>query len=375
MRNNLSTWLLFTATILFFTACGGGGSDTEVNVENNNSGTLTLSMLDAPADDYNAIYVTIRNIRVHEKGGRWRHVASPHATCNLLELVGGLRQHLGIVDLDEGEYNQLRIILGETPDDGINILSETHPHANYLIDTSNDYHPLKVPSGFTSGIKVIHKFHINGNETTDLVLDFDASQSIVKAGGSGKYLLKPVIRVLTENDAALITGKVDDPAGGTIANATISAQVYDPSASDPRDRVRVIASSLSNASGDYTIILQPGTYNLVAVKKGLTAASREVEVPPDTILHEDFTLDLADTGTIDGTLSITGGSSEQHVSLSFRKNGEIEVDFVSVAHDGEYSIELAEGTYTVVAFTYGWTTQEHQVTVTAGSNTTLDITF
>ena len=202
MRNNLSTWLLFTATILFFTACGGGGSDTEVNVENNNSGTLTLSMLDAPADDYNAIYVTIRNIRVHEKGGRWRHVASPHATCNLLELVGGLRQHLGIVDLDEGEYNQLRIILGETPDDGINILSETHPHANYLIDTSNDYHPLKVPSGFTSGIKVIHKFHINGNETTDLVLDFDASQSIVKAGGSGKYLLKPVIRVLTENDAS-----------------------------------------------------------------------------------------------------------------------------------------------------------------------------
>lgn len=376
MRNNLSTWLLFTATILFFAACGGGGSDkSEIEVENNNSGALTLSLLDAPTEDYNAVYVTVRTVRVHEKGGRWHHVASPHTTCNLLELVGGLRQHLGIVDLDEGDYNQLRIILGETPDDGINILSETHPFANYLIDSANDYQELKVPSGFKSGIKVIHGFRIGENETTDLILDFDASQSIVKAGNSGKWLLKPVIRVLTENDAAVIKGRVDDPSGGAIESATVSAQVHDPNASDPMERVKVVASSLSNGSGDYAIILQPGTYNLVAVKAGLTPASRQLEVLPDTILHEDFTLDVANTGTIGGTVSITGGSWEQYASLSFRKDGEIEVAFVSVAHDGDYTVELAEGTYTVVAFTYGWTTQEHQTTVTDGSTTTLDITF
>jgi len=361
--------------MLFFSACGGGGSDkSEIKVENDNSGTMTLSMVDAPADDYSAVYVTVKSVRVHKKGGRWHHVCSPHATCNLLELVGGLRQHLGIVDLDEGRYNQLRLILGETPDDGINILSESHPHANYIITTANESHELKVPSGFKSGIKVIHGFRINEKETTDLVLDFDASKSVVKAGNSGKWLLKPVIRVLTENDAAIISGRIDDASGGAIEKALITAQHFDPDAPDPRDEVKIVAGSLSNSDGEYTLFVQPGTYNLVAIADGMEPKHRQVEVLPDAVLQEDFTLVFADEGSITGEVTVTGGSWEQYIGLSFRQ-GEIEVDSLSVANDGQYAVDLDEGTYTVVAFTFGWSTQEHTVTVTAGQTTTLDITF
>jgi len=385
MRTNIVAFLLVVGSIPILLSCGDGDSDKhQITVENNNSGSMTVTMSDAPTDDYSAVYVTVGSVHVHKKGGGWHHVSSPHTTCNLLELVGGLRQHLGIVDLDEGHYNQLRLILSKTPDNGVNILSEILPHANYIIDKANDCHELKVPSAFSSGIKVIHGFVINENETTDLLLDFDASRSVVKAGNSGKWILKPVIRVLTESDAAFIKGRVDDLSGGAIEKAAISLQVYDRNASDPRDEVSVIAFSLTNGSGDYAIIVPPGSYNLVSTAEGMMAKARKVDLSPDTIAHEDFTLPFTDTGTLSGEVSILGGNWEQHAALSFRKDivfrteradEEIEVESISVANDGRYSVELAEGTYTVTASTFGWTTQEFTVTVTSGQTTTLDITF
>jgi hypothetical protein len=37
-------------------------------------------------------------------------------------------------------------------------------------------------------------------------LDFDASRSIVKAGSSGKWLLKPTIKVLDTEEYSVISG-------------------------------------------------------------------------------------------------------------------------------------------------------------------------
>ena len=50
------------------------------------------------------------------KGGseddqNWEPVASPDKTYNLLDLTNGVREELGIADLEAGDYTQMRLLL------------------------------------------------------------------------------------------------------------------------------------------------------------------------------------------------------------------------------------------------------------------------
>jgi len=56
---------------------------------------------------------------------------------------------------------------------------------------------LTTPSAQQSGLKVQIHQAVTGGVLYRLVLDFDAGKSIVKAGNSSKYILKPVLRVLS----------------------------------------------------------------------------------------------------------------------------------------------------------------------------------
>jgi len=180
----LWVWIASSLFIVMLAACGGGESSSS------STGTLSLSLSDATTDEYNAVYVTIEEVQVHkDEDSSWQVVASPNKTYNLLELVNGVREQLGIAELQTGHYTQMRLIIGETPDNGVNLLSEGNPHGNYIIDKSDTYYELKIPSGYQTGIKIVHGFDITENQTTELILDFDASRSIVKAGNSGRILL------------------------------------------------------------------------------------------------------------------------------------------------------------------------------------------
>ena len=72
----------------------------------------------------------------------------------------------------------------------------TAPYANSAIPTgSTDEVPLATPSAEQSGLKINTNIDVIGSQTADFVIDFDACKSIVSAGKSGKYLLKPVLTV------------------------------------------------------------------------------------------------------------------------------------------------------------------------------------
>ena len=55
---------------------------------------------------------------------------------------------------------------------------------------------LSTPSGQQSGLKLQAHFEVLSGQTADLVLDFDACKSVVKAGNSGQFILTPVVSVL-----------------------------------------------------------------------------------------------------------------------------------------------------------------------------------
>jgi hypothetical protein len=373
----LAIFTLFIALV----SCGGGSGG--------GTGTLVLGLTDATTDDYRAIYVTIAEVQVNkaaaeeeeDEGAGWQTILTPHTTYNLLELVNGVIETLGIAELAAGKYNQMRLILGELPDDSLNILGNPHPFANYLIDSEDTEKELKVPSGLQTGIKIVKGFMIYGNQATEITLDFDAMKSVVQAGKSGKYLLKPTIKVL-ETIVNSVAGTVNDGAD-PLEGVLVSAQVYNPVATDVKDEVSTESSTVTSENGAYVLYLAPGTYNIVAVQDGYEPGCTERIATGFEEYTADFPLvEAAALSTVTGTINGLVEPEDDFATLSFRKtqnceNGEvtIEVKSVNVGEGGTYNVTLPTGNYQLVVSAEGEATQVFAIAVLDGTATVQDINF
>lgn len=368
MRKSLWFAILSMGAFLLL-ACGGGGGGTS-----GGTGTLSVALTDASTDDYRAVYVTIKRVDVHRDGGSWETVSEPKATYNLLELVNGVRETLGLKDLPAGHYTQMRLILDSRPDNTRNILGNRHPYANYFIDRSDGEVELKVPSGLQTGVKIVRGFTISSGGTTEIILDFDAARSIVQAGASGQWLLKPTIKVLETRELCRIEGSAGQ--GGIL----VSAQVYDGSAAAAENRVRVQAATVSEDNGSYVLLVPPGTYTLVGYKDGYApyVKGTKIVVEAGDVVTENMTLSAADTGTLaGGPVTIAGGGTEDDATVSVRQETtvggateEIEVKAFNVVNNLSFdSITLPVGDYTAVVSSAGKTAIEREFSVAKGTET------
>ncbi len=180
-------------------ATGGGNS-----IVSSGQGTLRVSITDAPSQEYKEINVTISGVRVHmsadagtaEAGWSELTLQSP-VRINLLDLQGGVLQELGLLPLEAGHYQQIRLMV--VPNSG------TEPPFNnsvvYPQDGTDVEMPLTIPTEDTTGIKVVHQFTAEDGKTVDLVLDLDGKKSVV-AQGNGKFMLKPVIKATVMQPAS-----------------------------------------------------------------------------------------------------------------------------------------------------------------------------
>ena len=380
---NVKILPLLAVVALVAAACSSG-----------DTGRLSLSLTDKPSDDYDAVYVTIRQIDVHpatEPDGEWTTAVSPNKTINLLELANGVRESLGIVTLATGDYTQMRLIIGDTPDTGTNILGQAYPFANYVIDSNGAVHEMKVPSGMQTGVKLVQGFTINDNSTTELTFDFDVSKSIVRAGASEQYLLKPTIDVVDTAVAVVLSGTVSTPQGQSTAGvggALVSVQIYDAAAALVEDQVLTKTSTFTDdtdaARGLYKFFFAvPSagqTLNIVTTKDDLTPKAARLTVQNGTAYTQDFTLDTVPSGT--ANVTITGATAGQPVNLSFRQpmtlgadNVIVEIKFVSVVDTNANDLKLPAGDYTLVAWTEGKTTQQVPVHIAANAATAVTVAF
>lgn len=366
-------------------ACSAGGGNT---------GQLSLSITDKPSDDYDAVYVTIREIAVHavaDAADTWTTVATPEKTISLLALANGVRERLALVELASGHYTQMRLMIGTQPDTGLNIQGNPHPFANYAIDTNGVVHELKIPSGIQTGIKLVQGFDINANGTTELTFDFDASRSVVVAGKSGKYLLKPTIKVVDTALATVLNGKVTDQATQAgLGGALVSIQVYDPAAVDPKDQVIVMTSTFTDDTdalrGDYKFFFAvdaPKTIDLVASKTDFAPSALRFLIENGQAYTNDFAL-AAPTSVGTVAITITGAVADTPVTLSIRQKMTlsgtdvmIEIKTISVVNGNpdNFSLPVGASIYSVVASTSGKTTQVVNFDVTANTTTTVPVVF
>jgi hypothetical protein len=197
-------------------------------------------------------------VRVHKSGsaddadGGWSEVALATPTrIDLLEYTNGNTLPLGETQLPSGTYTQMRLVLSDN--------GNSAPFANAIKPTGGNETALDTPSGQQSGLKFNVDMTVPANQVANFVLDFDACRSFVRAGNSGKYLLKPVIQVIPVlSDAGQrVVGTVD--ASLANGNTLVSVQAGGV----------IVKSTPPNANGQFVLYPVPeGTYDLVITAPG-----------------------------------------------------------------------------------------------------------
>jgi hypothetical protein len=280
-------------------ACGGGGGGGSDNQAN---GTMRLSLTDAPACGYDSVFVTVEKVRVHQSGAAgendagWSEVVlNAPQRVDLLTLTNGALLPLGQTELPAGTYTQMRLVLAPN--------TAASPLANAIKPTGGFETALTTPSGQQSGLKANVNMTVPAGQVADFAIDFDACKSFVKAGNSGKYLLKPVLAVIPILSTAgqRIVGFVDPALA--VSSTSVSAQ----SAGVP------LRATPPDATGRFTLYPVPvGNYDLV-----ITAAGRVNAVMTGVPVASDVTTVIgSDAARINTPLSAS----------SFAASGTIKVN-------------------------------------------------
>lgn len=208
---------------------------------NSGEARVNFRLVDAPAD-YDEVWVEVLALRVKvdyegsdmdEDDSSWEEIIyDGPQMVNLLDLTGGNSLLIGSEDFPEGEIDQIRLILGEN---------------NYLMKGEQKI-ALKTPSAQQSGLKIKVEEDIQGGQTYDLIIDFDAAKSIVNAGNSGNVILKPVLRAYVEVSQGIM-GQVF-PLEAQPVQVTIAGNGTE-------------ANTFADATGKYSVMgLTPGTYSV-----------------------------------------------------------------------------------------------------------------
>ena len=234
----MRTWLRGTAVLAALAALALlGCSKNSMSPTGSGTGTMRIRMTDAPGN-YDAIHLVIREVSANrtdsesDSSGGWVTINPESTTYDLLTLQNGVFATIGSAVIPAGHYSQIRLLLG--------------PGSDVVVDGTT--YPLTVPSGLQTGLKLVGNFDVPPGGLTDVALDFDAQRSVILTG-SGRYMLKPVVRALTFTAAGTISG--------TVAPANTPTTVYALQSPD------TVASTLAAADGSFQLAALPaGTYNV-----------------------------------------------------------------------------------------------------------------
>jgi hypothetical protein len=191
----LFNFLRYAAVLLtslaILSGCGGGGGGG-----GSATGTLGLSITDQPACGYDHVYITVEKVRFHQSqtaqdsDGGWQEIIlTPAKRIDLHSLTNGILETLGQTALPAGKYTQMRLVLAS---------NSVTPLANSVVPTGGSEVALTTPSGQQTGLKMNVDMTVAAGTVADFTIDFDACKSVVKAGNSGRYLLKPVMDTYCE---------------------------------------------------------------------------------------------------------------------------------------------------------------------------------
>ncbi|HXV81353.1 MAG TPA: DUF4382 domain-containing protein [Candidatus Binatia bacterium] len=313
-------WAWCAVLMILLAACGSSGDDAAA------PGAVSVSLTDGPACGFDAVYVTVSKVRIHQSDSAsdnavgWTDITlNPPRRINLLDLNDPTQpnlalEHLGETPLPAGHYTQLRLLLES------NRNNPNPPFANAVVLTGTTTEiPLDTPSAVQSGIKLVHQFDVPPGQRVDLLLDFDACHSIVQRG-NGTYGLKPVIKVIP-----FVLNGIE----GFVAQSLLGSHVVVTAQTNGE----IVRRTAPNAAGKFFLarLAAPANYDVVitadnratAVISGVpvnTAAEiRTVSTNVAPIPVAPPALDTSLTRTVDGTVILNPATDEEVVFVAAKQ--------------------------------------------------------
>lgn len=201
MKHNLLFLTIFSILLVY------GFSSCSKNENRPGDGTAKLQFVltDAPAA-YDAVLIDIQKVEFNTTTGdsNWQEYPITPKVYDLLQLRNGGTVTMGEpLSLPAGTIEQIRLVLGN----------------NNSVVVNGQSFALTTPSAQQSGLKINFHKELASDGVYKIWLDFDAARSIVSAGNSGKYILKPVIKAFVEETSGQLKGFVLPPQALAIVYA------------------------------------------------------------------------------------------------------------------------------------------------------------
>jgi hypothetical protein len=150
--------------------------------KNRNDSNLTVKMVDAPGD-YQQVNIDLKSVEIHHEKEGWITLPSNPGIYDLLTLQNDVSAIIADpTAVPSGRIKEMRLILG-----GENTI---------MVDSI--IYNLDTPSAEQSGLKFKLDQKMQSQDDYEIVIDFDAHQSIVEKGND-TYSLKPTIKMKSFN--------------------------------------------------------------------------------------------------------------------------------------------------------------------------------
>jgi len=190
MKNKV---LLMTIAIIMFLGFQSCSDDKD-----SNTAKVQLKLIDSPGD-YEEVNIEITDIQYNSSEAEegWTSftpVDGYPINIDLTELIAGNDLLLADEIIPSGMLKQIRLVLSD--------------NNTLVVEGIAEPIHLDTPSAQQSGLKLKLDAPLEPGFSYTFILDWDVQKSVVKAGNSGKYNLKPVIRVNAEVNSGSIKGNV-----------------------------------------------------------------------------------------------------------------------------------------------------------------------
>ncbi|MEL4455996.1 DUF4382 domain-containing protein [Lutimonas vermicola] len=277
MKKKLSIIVVVISVFATLFGCNEGNGGTK-----DDTSRIQLKLIDEPDEKYKEVNIEIIDIQYNntEDDEGWtslKPVDGYPIKVDLTELVAGNDLLLSDDIIPSGSVNQIRLVLSD--------------NNTLLLEGSADPIDLDTPSAEQSGLKLKLNTDLEGGFSYTFILDWDVSKSIVKAGNSGKYILKPVIRVNLEVNSGSISGivvaeELEDEIDGAVPQDKTEVFIF-------TENDEYVGSTFTNDKGEFLVQgLDEGYYILKIVT--LNYADFESKQPIMVTAGE-----ITDAGTIE----------------------------------------------------------------------------